>query len=324
MSAVSGIRIDSVRKVFDDGDHNAFTDLCRYRGRIYLTFRSCPDGHMVFASSRIIVLVSDDGLDWEQVVQFSVPQRDPRDPHFLVLGQRLFVYTGTWLVPPGDAPRDLNDHLGYAISTTDGSSWEGPVMLEGTYGHYIWRAAARDGRAYLCGRRRLNFAAGWEAESNAEIIQGAMLESDDGIVWRHSALFTREHGDETAFLIATDGALLALARGTQGCPARICRSTPPYDTWTRTPLDRNVGGPLLARWGDAILVGGRRTVEPEGPRTALSWLVDDGLVDVAELPSSGDNSYPGFVELDASRALLSYYSSHEETTSIYLAELSLS
>ena len=49
----------------------------------------------------------------------------------------------------------------------------------------------------------------------------------------------------------------------------------------------------------------------------------------AELPSGGDNSYPGFLELAPGRALVSYYSSHEKDasgktiTAIYLAELAL-
>ena len=59
----------------------------------------------------------------------------------------------------------------------------------------------------------------------------------------------------------------------------------------------------------------------------LRWLVDDRLHAFAELPSGGDNSYPGFVELAPGRALVSYYSSHErdasgkQITAVYLAEL---
>ena len=48
------------------------------------------------------------------------------------------------------------------------------------------------------------------------------------------------------------------------------------------------------------------------------------LPGAAELPSGGDCSYPGFVALDESRGLLSYYSSHDGSTSIYLAEIVLS
>lgn len=324
MNPKPAVRVQSIHKVFDDGNHNAFTDLCRFQGRMYLTCRSCPDGHMVFATSSIVVLASEDGSAWEPVYSFSVPYRDTRDPHFLTFGHRLFVYTGTWLVPPEGDQRDLNDHLGYGAYTSDGRTWEGPVMLEGTYGHYIWRAAAWNGRAYLCGRRRREFAAGFAAEEGTEVIQGAMLASDDGLIWRHAALFTESHGNETAFLFEDDGSVLAIARGTPQCAARVCRATPPYQDWTRTELDRNVGGPLVARWGDRYLVGGRKTEDPKQPRTTLYWLVNDALEEITELPSAGDNSYPGFLQLDGSRGLLSYYSSHEGSTSIYLADLRLS
>ena len=77
--------VSSVRRVFHNGEHNAFTDLCRFQGQLYLTFRSCPDGHMVHSTASIIILRSrDDGTNWDQVHRFSVKDRDTRDPHFLV------------------------------------------------------------------------------------------------------------------------------------------------------------------------------------------------------------------------------------------------
>ena len=68
---------------------------------------------------------------------------------------------------------------------------------------------------------------------------------------------------------------------------------------------------MLARWGDLYLVGGRRLLGTEG-RTVLWWLENDKTVEAAELPSGGDNSYPGFVSLSETRALVSWYSSHEK------------
>ena len=87
-----------------------------------------------------------------------------------------------------------------------------------------------------------------------------------------------------------------------------------------------IGGPLLARWGDRWLVGGRRNTA-QGPKTALYWLDYDRVQQFAELPSAGDNSYPGFVALSPTRAVVSWYSSHEKDaegnamTAIYLADL---
>jgi len=320
------VTVASVRQVFHNGEHNAFTDLVRFKGRIYLTFRSCPDGHAVNPTASVIVLSSDDGQQWQPVHRFHVAQRDTRDPHFLVFKDKMFVYTGTWYSGDTTLPRteyDLNKHLGYAAWSEEGSTWHGPVMLEGTFGHYIWRAAAFGGKAYLCGRRKTGFAMGAKGEGRQ--VESLMLESDDGLIWRKKAVFQETAGDETAFLFEKDGSLLGIGRRGGG-PAQLLRSRPPYLDWDRKDLDRYVGGPLVVKWGQHYLVGGRRTTK-QGPKTSLCWLVDDQLQEFAELPSGGDNSYPGFLELSPGRALISYYSSHERDdsgkaiTAIYLAEL---
>jgi hypothetical protein len=323
------VRVASVRRAFHNGEHNAFTDLVRFQGRLYLTFRSCPDGHMVFPTASIIIMASDnDGQDWQQVHRFSVAKRDTRDPHFLVFRDRLFVYTGTWYC--GDGPpkqRDLNEHLGYAAWTTDGSEWHSPVMLEGTYGHYIWRAATYGGKAYLCGRRKREFVRIATPEDDPAV-QSAILESDDGLVFRYKGLFQEEFGDETAFLFEPDGALVAVSRTGGNRNAQLVRAPAVDQPVTRLDLGQYIGGPLLKKWDGHYLVGGRKT-SGGAPQTALHWLVGEQLHEIAELPSGGDNSYPGFVELAPGRALLSYYSSHERddagqpVTAIYVAELEL-
>jgi hypothetical protein len=323
------VRVTSVRRVFHNGEHNAFTDLCRYRGRYYLTFRSCPDGHGVHPTSSIMVLASDDGQAWEPAYRFRVPNRDTRDPHFLVFRDKLFIYTGTWYCGDTSPERyDMNEHLGYAVWTSDGDSWQGPLMLEGTYGHYVWRAASFGGKAYLCGRRKRHFAKTETRDERDPLVESAMLESDDGLIWRKAGLFQETYGNETAFLFEPDGAVLAVARSGGDRNAQLCRAKPPYQQWTRTDLDRYIGGPLLARWNGRYLVGGRKTVGPQ-PVTSLYWLNDDRLEEFAELPSAGDNSYPGFVALSPTRAWVSYYSSHEHDadgriiTAIYLADLAV-
>ena len=322
------VRVESVRRVFHNGEHNAFTDLIRFKGRYYLTFRSCPDGHMVFPTSSIIVLSSEDGRDWKQVNRFSVPKRDVRDPHFLAYDDKLFVYTGTWYGGTTEERGEMNLHLGYGAWSGDGERWEGPVMLEGTYGHYIWRAATHGGKAYLCGRRKREFAASSTREDRNLLTEAALLESDDGLTWRTAGLFQPEYGNETAFLFENDGALLAVARGGGRRNAEVLRSRAPFTKWDRKDLGRYIGGPHVAKWGERYFVGGRKIVDGK-PSTTLSWLVDDELVEFAELPGAGDNSYPGFLELSPTRALVSYYSTHEKDaagepiTAIYLAELTI-
>ena len=194
------VKATNIRRVFHNGEHNAFTDLIRWQGKFWLTFRSCPDGHMVHPTASIIILSSPDTKKWTQEHRFSVPQRDTRDPHFLVFKDKLFIYTGTWYC--GDSSPDrseytLNRHLGYAAWSADGEKWHSPIMLEGTFGHYIWKANTFNGKAYLCGRRNREFDI--KARGEGATVESAMLESDDGVIWRTRTLFQEERGDETAF-----------------------------------------------------------------------------------------------------------------------------
>ena len=65
------VKVTNVRRVFHNGEHNAFTDLIRWQGKFWLTFRSCPDGHMVHPTSSILVLSSDDTGTWKEEHRFS-------------------------------------------------------------------------------------------------------------------------------------------------------------------------------------------------------------------------------------------------------------
>ena len=325
------VSVSNIRRVFHNGEHNAFTDLVRFKGQLYLCFRSCPDGHMVFNTASVIIMRSaDDGATWQQVHRFGVKDRDTRDPHFLVFKDQLLVYTGTWWSGPGKIePKeyDMNKMLGFAVFSDDGTKWSEPEMLEGTFGLYIWRAAAFGGKAFLCGRRKPGYDIGPKGEGSR--VQSLMLESDDGLVWKKRAYFNETNGDETAFLFENDGSVLAIGRHGGGKEAFLIRSKPPYTEWDRKSLDRSVGGPLVVKWGDQVIVGGRKTTKEKGAKTSLCWLVGDELKEFAELPSGGDNSYPGFVELTPTKGLVSWYSSHEKDesgktiTAIYMAELSL-
>jgi len=325
------VTVTNVRRAFHNGEHNAFTDMIRWKGKIWLTFRSCPDGHMVHPTSSILVLSSTDGKDWKEEHRFSVARRDVRDPHFLLFDKKLFIYTGTWWTGDDTLPREeynINQHLGYAVYSEDGESWSEPTQLEGTYGHYIWRAAAHDGKAYLCGRRKLHYSE-QDGSENAppRMVESAMLESDDGLVWKFHSLFQPERGDETAFFFEEDGSLVAVSRS-GGQPAQLVKAKSPWLEKTLVDFEEYIGGPLLKKWGDRYLVGGRRNTD-EGAKTVLYWLNGEKLEQFAELPSGGDNSYPGFVEFDNGDGLISWYSSHEKDedgnpiTAIYLANLAI-
>ena len=72
------------------------------------------------------------------------------------------------------------------------------------------------------------------------------------------------------------------------------------------------------------MASGRRHL-PGGERRTLLWWVDPEAAtatEILELPSAGDTSYAGMV-LHEGLLWISYYSTHEDKTSVYLAKVVL-
>ena len=331
-SAVTGatqaveVTVKNVRLAFNNDEHNAFTDLTWFKGHIYLTFRSCPDGHMVFPTSRIIVLKSSAGKQWQQVHSFSIKNRDTRDPHFAHLNGSLFVYTGTWYCGPNKPKvRNINQMLGYGVSTKDGNQWSPSFMLEGTYGHYVWRTATYNDRVYMCGRRTRDFAEIASLLERSKVLQSQILVSKDGKRFLPVGTFQKIDGDETAFMFHNSGNITAVSRRGRGT-AELITLNAQFQVTTRQELDRYIGGPFIGRFGDHTLVAGRNIVDGVS-KMVICTLVAGKLQNLCELPAGGDCSYPSIIQLCPGCILVSYYSSHEKDengkpiTAIYLAEL---
>lgn len=75
---------------------------------------------------------------------------------------------------------------------------------------------------------------------------------------------------------------------------------------------------------DGRIIAATRLYSPRA-RTSLSWIDPDKgtMTECLELPSGGDTSYPGMVWHEG-LLWISYYSSQEEKTAIYLAKVKLS
>ena len=84
-----------------------------------------------------------------------------------------------------------------------------------------------------------------------------------------------------------------------------------------------IGGPHMILLPDGRIVAGVRLYDGR-VRTSLCWLDRRAgqLTEFLTLPSGGDSSYPGLVWHEG-LLWVSYYSSHEGKTSIYLAKVRL-
>src|SRR5262245_8865837 len=72
----------SATRIWDNGAHNAFTDLIRWHNRWYCTFRE-GDAH-VGGDGRIRLLSSVDGETWTSTVLIGESGIDLRDPKFSI------------------------------------------------------------------------------------------------------------------------------------------------------------------------------------------------------------------------------------------------
>lgn len=209
---------------------------------------------MVYATSRIIILRSKNTEDWDVIHSFGIPDRDVRDPHFLIFQDKLFLYTGTWYAKdlPDPYSYDMNKQLGFVVYSEDGVSWSKPKDLTGLSGYYIWKAGAYGGNAYLSSRRNINFA---PAIGETEDIESVLLKSADGFNWHTQLILQDKRGDENAFIFSSDGNLLAIARGYGDDDALLIQSKFPFnEVLSSTSLGKFIGGPMISTWGDKLLV----------------------------------------------------------------------
>ena len=134
-----------------------------------------------------------------------------------------------------------------------------------------------------------------------------------------------DHGvGEDRILFLSDGSALCLLRHETGSKnGFLGKSRPPFTQWQWQELSQRIGGPNMIQLPDGRIIAATRLYSPR-TRTSLSWIDPEAgtMTECLELPSGGDTSYAGLVLHDG-LLWISYYSSHEGKTCIYLAKVKL-
>ena len=299
-----------VRRISNEAGHSAFTDLVRFQDRWFLCFREGA-GH-VAPDGALRVLTSTDGEDWETAARITSKTGDLRDPKLSVTPDGRLMLAGVSALHP---PSPIK-HQSMVWFSEDGRKWtEGKSIGEPNV--WIWRPAWHDGAAYGVG-----YATGGGARFTR------LYKSRDGVDYAPIVLtlFDRGFPNESTLRFLPDGTALCLMRrdgkGAEGTN-QLGRAKPPYTEWTWKDLGMHLGGPALIQLPDGrLLAGGRSHVGKA--HTALAWLDPEAgtLTEFLTLPSGGDTSYPGLVWRDGV-LWVSYYSSHEGKTAVYLARVKL-
>jgi hypothetical protein len=298
-------RLAEVRRIWDQAPHNAFTDLARIGSEWVCVFRE-GTGH-VSPDGGIRVLVSMDGVAWNPAAYLQMSGADLRDPKLVELPDGELLLTAVAAYPASEAVR----HQTHAWYSPDGRTWSDAVAI-GEPNIWLWRVSWHEGVAYGVGYSTVGdrFTRLYRSEDGRrfEVLVPRLF--DDG------------YANEASLGFETGGTMLALLRR-DGEPntAQVGWARPPYTDWVWRDLGVRMGGPHWLRVPEHSWLAAVRLYEP-GARTVLGWL-DPGTSrfnEWLELPSGGDTSYCG-LQWDDNQLWVSYYSSHEKRSSIYLARV---
>ena len=288
----------------DAAPHNAFTDLVRFEDRWFCVFREgqahvSPDG-------ALRVITSQDGLEMalRRVHYFDQCRFARRQNHD-------HARSSTHAERRCDPPAPIK-HQSLAWFSKDGQNWSEPVKI-GDPNLWLWRTTWHKGVAYSIGYDTT-------AEKFIRLYTSKNGREFETLLPR---LFDEGYPNETSLVFLPDDTCLCLLRrdGNPGS-GKLGLAKPPYTKWEWKDLGLKIGGPHLLRLADGRIVLRRACMM--AARGLRCWLDAEAgkLTEFLKLPSGGDSSYPGLVWHDG-LLWVSYYSSHEGKTCIYLAKVRL-
>lgn len=295
----------SVRKLVADGKHNAFTALTKFNGAFWLAFRSAKDHNS--QDGEIVLLRSASGDDWTEVRRFNF-NPDDRDPQFLATTDRLILYSASM-----NGPRLTT----FAVHTSDGQEWSEPqTVYEPQF--ILWKPLVAGDSFLATAHRKV------EGNDGGKTREVHLIRSTDGLKWEKvSTIRAGNWESETTLLAGPGDHLTAFIRTKYSVPGHIMESPPPYQEWSQRPAGIHLSGHAVRIFsGVTYLLS--RTFDDSGKNagTTIYTYADGKPIPYCVLPAGGDCAYPEAVEL-GDEMLVSYYSTHEGSTNIYLARVPL-
>ncbi len=294
------------RRIWDKAPHNAFTDLIRFKDRWYCVFRE-GKGH-VSPDGALRIIASTDGKTWESAALITSPDSDLRDAKINLTPDGRLMLSGAEAVNKPTTHR----HQSLVWFSVDGKRWsERHEVADRDF--WLWRTTWHKSKAY-------GFAYGTRKDNR--LIR--FYSSSDGKKFSTliETAFDVGYPNETSMVFLPSGKCYCLLRR-DGKPntALLGVANPPYTKWTWKDLGVRIGGPHMIRLPDGRFVAVVRLYDGK-TRTSVCWLDPEKgtLTEALKLPSGGDTSYAGLVWHD-DLLWISYYSSHQGKTSIYLAKV---
>ena len=312
----------TVTKIWDQGAHNAFTDLLRFNNAFYCTFRE-GSAHVKGNDGTARVIKSTDGKTWSSVALLKTDGKDIRDPKLSVSpGNRIMVLMD---VEENNAGKVSSRKPYVSFSDKAGGDFSFPKISvvdesAASWSDWVWRVTWNKGIGYA-----INYQSGGGVY---------LLKTTDGSYFEKVSKIELDGqpNESTIRFDKNDKMYVLIRREMKDRMGVVATSNAPYQDWTFNYMNQRVGGPNFLFLDDNTLCIGSR-LYPAGEVAGSGNTRHESAVFIADLkgkvnkiiplPSGGDTSYPGLVVYDG-YLWYSYYSSHEGKTSIYLAKIPLS
>ena len=306
----------AVRCIWEKAPHSAFTDLLQVDGELYCTFRE-GEHHVHGADGTIRVLHQLDDGSFESIARIAEDGVDLRDPKLSLTpdGRIMLLYGGSFYKDRVLQKRECR----VAFSNHEKTSFDAPkaVLIDEqirSSTDWLWRVTWHDG---------IGYGVVYQPTSDPGVSRVHLVETSDGVHYQLLKTLPLDGGpNETTLRFTDTGRMVGLFRREgPGATAAIGNADPPYLDWNFAPLPIRLGGPELMQLPDQTWLAAGRDYSPEGTRTVVGRVGLDGSWQPLHiLPSGGDTSYPGMV-CDGNRVVISYYSSHQGNSAIYLADI---
>lgn len=293
--------LTDVRRIWQQAPHNAFTDLVYFNNALWCVFRE-GSAHVSADGAFRILRSTDNGTSWLSQALINAVDADLRDAKFSIAPNGTLLLLGAGALHN----RSSYSHQSYIWRSNDGIHWSAPEPV-GEKNVWLWRMTWQQQKLYALG-----YGIG-----QPRFVR--LYQSDDARQFQPiTDVYQGSYANESGLLFAHDGTALCLLRRDPD-NGLFGKSVPPYTQWQWQDIGCRIGGPQWLQLPNGKLLACVRLYD-EQVRTSLCWLdaVNGSLTEALTLPSSGDCSYAGMV-LQGDTLYVSYYSSHEDQTAIYLA-----
>ncbi|HYV26970.1 MAG TPA: hypothetical protein VFA77_05525, partial [Candidatus Eisenbacteria bacterium] len=318
-SPAGGLELLSVKKIWHGDKHNAFTDLIRFQDKWLCCFRE-SQAH-VGGNGIIRVLASENGEKWESFAAISETGVDLRDPKLSIAPDKRLMLSLGGSIYEGKTFKERQSRVAFS---KNGKYWTEPERVL-KKGDWLWRVTWQKGTGY--GIAYTSGDASTTQTSRHAGMTAKLVATEDGI---HYKLVTNLEisgsPNEATLRFLENGDCVALVRREmEDQKAWIGHSSAPYREWQWHSAGMRVGGPNFIVLPDgAMVASGRKSSagKPAETRTFVGRMDLRSVRPDLVLPSGGDSSYPGMV-WENGKLWISYYSSHEGATDIYLAKVAI-